>query len=260
MPKSSAVPAVAASAGLISAASPQPNGMIWTLSAAKGVRALNELNLSTHQQVTAVGANQTATSVTQSSTGVLALGLGSGKAGAVQLLASDGSVQHTIPVSAPVIDLQFGDNGTTLYALNGDARSASVAVINSASRKVTATIPVAVGVVSIVPSPDQSDLWTLQSSGTIDEISLANNRVVASFSANAPGIAMATSPDGDDLYVLKGNAQAANISVVKVATEVQTQVLPAAQHSVGLVVSLDGSQLYDLAGTSSYGNIQIISL
>lgn len=252
--------AEAASAGLVSAAAPQANGMIWTLSRVSGTRTLNELDLSTHKQVTAIGANRAAKSVTQSSSGVLALGLGRGQTGAVQLLASSGAVQHTIPLSAPVSDVQFGDNGTTLYALDGGAHAKSIAVIDTATRKVTTTVPVASGVVSFVPSPSQSDLWTLQRTGTIDEISLPSKRVVASFSVNDTGIAIATSPDGDELYVLKGTAQTANISVIRTATEVQTRAVAAAQHSIGLALSLDGSQLYDLVGTSSYGNIQIIDL
>lgn len=256
----SGVRVIAAAAALRSAGPPQPNGVIWTLSGDGGVRTLSELNLSSGKPQQAVGASADAISVTQSSSGVIALGLGSVRTGAVQILDSNAKPKYTIPLSDPAVEVEFGDNGTTLYALQKRDKVASVAVINSATRKITKSVPVSSAVVSFAVDPNQDSIWTLDRAGVIDSISLQTDRVQSSFSLHVAGVAIAASPDGAQLFVLRKDDGGDSISVVKSATEAQTNVLPAAANSVGLVVSLDGTQLYNLVGTAQYGNIQVISL
>ena len=251
---------IAGPAGLLSAGPPQPNGTIWTLSGHGKVRTLDALNLSTGNQQAAVGATATATSVTQSSSGQLALGVGSANVGAVEILnGSSATAQSTIPVGAPVRAVSFGDNGNTLYALNGTAKSASVSVIDTSTGKVVKTVPVPVDATSLVPAADQQTVWTVQRSGTVQSTSLKNGRALAAFSVGDPAISVTLSPTGNELYVLKGTRAKANIAEIKVATESMQKVLPAAAHSVGLQLSLNGAQLYDVVGGAHAGNIQLIT-
>ena len=253
--------AVAAPAGLLAGTVPQPNGTLWVLAGTNTVRTINEINLSTGTQSLSVGVSDTARALAQSSTGILALGLASSKAGAVELLnASTGAVTGTIPVGAPVMSVAFGDDGVTLYVLNGTAKTRSVTVIDTSAQKVTGTIGLPSDARSIVPTPDQKGIWSLQASGVVQETSLTSRKPTESFSTASPGIAVAVAPSGGVLYVLKGTGAQANIAVISVATERITSVLPAAASSVGLGVSLDGSQLYDFVGAPSYGNIQILDL
>jgi DNA-binding beta-propeller fold protein YncE len=197
----------------------------------------------------------------QSSTGILALGLGSVRAGAVELLnASTGAVAGTIPVGAPVMSVAFGDDGVTLYVLDGTAKTRSVTVINTSTQRVTGTIGLPSDARSIAPTPDQQAIWSLQASGVVQETSLTSRKPIESFPTGNPGIAVAVAPSGGVLYVLKGTSASANIAVISLATESVKSVLAAAANSVDLGVSLDGSQLYDFVGAPSYGNIQILDL
>ncbi|WP_249010373.1 YncE family protein [Conexibacter sp. DBS9H8] len=247
-------------AGLRSAGPPQPNGTIWTLSGSGRVRTLQALSLATGDAQKAVGAPASATAVGQSTTGLLALGLGTASTGAVDILnGANGTVQATVPVGAPVRALAFGNNGVTVYALDANAKSASVTVIDAATHKVTKTVPVPLDATALVPSTNQTAVWTVQRSGTVQETSLANGRAMVAFPVGDPGIGVAITPSGSTLYVLKGTAASANIAVVNLATESIQKVLPAAAHSVGLQLALNGSELYDVVGAGSFGNIQLLA-
>ncbi len=248
-------------AGLLAGTVPQPNGTLWVLAGTSSVRTINEINLPTGRQNLAVGVSDAAQALAQSSTGILALGLASSKTGAVELLdASTGAVTGTIPVGAPVMSVAFGDDGVTLYVLNGTAKTRSVTVINTSTQKVTATIGLPSDARCIVPTPDQRAIWSVQASGVVQETSLTSRKPIESFPTASPGIAVTVAPSGGVLYVLKGTSVQANIAVISVATERIQSVMAAAANSVGLGVSLDGSQLYDFVGAPSYGNIQILDL
>lgn len=250
---------IATPSGLIAGTMPQPNGTIWVLAGTRRVRTINEIDLATGRQRAAIGVSNAARAVAQSSTGSLAVGLGSARAGAVELRSASGALTGTIPVGAPVICLAFGDDGTTLYVLDGRAKTRSVTVIDTSTHRVTGTIGLPSDARSIVPTPNQRAIWSLQASGALQETSLSTRKPIESFPIGSPGIAVASSPNGGVLYALKGTPGTANIAVISAATEQIRRVLPAAADSVALGVSLDGSQLYDFVGSPSYGNVQILN-
>ena len=142
-------------------------------------RTVNELNLSSKAQQQAVGVSSNATAVTQSSTGLIALGLATKKTGAVELLSgSTGSVDATVPVSDPVMGLAFGDDGTTLYVLEGVAQVRAVAIVDTLTRKLERTIGLPGDAVGIVPTPSQKAIWSVQRSGVLQETSLTGNKPI----------------------------------------------------------------------------------
>jgi DNA-binding beta-propeller fold protein YncE len=234
---------------------------LWVLTGSGRVRAIDEIELGTGKPSASVGVSNTARTLAQSPTGTVALGLGSVKTGAIELFnGSTGTPTDTIPVGAPVMSVAFGDDGVTLYALDGRAKTRSVTIIDTSTDKVTGTVGLPSDARSIVPAPDQKAIWTVQASGTVQETSLTSRRPIESFFTGSPGIAAAVSPDGDVLYVLKGTSALANIDAISTATEHVTRVLPAAANSIDLSASLDGSQLYDFVGAPAYGNIQVLDL
>lgn len=230
------------------------------LSRTRGTRSLNEIDLVTNDQQTAVGANKTASTMAESSTGLLAVGLATRKTGAVQLLATNGLVADTVPVSAPVLDLAFGDDGVTLYALCSNGQATTVTVINTVTHKVTQTVGLPSDARSLVPTPSQTAVWTVEASGTVQETSLVTQKPISSFNLRDPGIAITISPSGRVVYVLKGTHAAANVAAIETETERTQHVFPAASNSVGLAISPDGDHLYDFVGSATYGNIQVIDV
>lgn len=255
------VHSLAGPAGLIAGAAPQPDGLVWVLSANRKNRTIGQVDLTNGEQKQAVGASAGASAVAQSSTGVVALGVGTAKTGTVQLVnASTGVLESSVPVGAPVGDVAFGDDGTTLYVLNGNAKSHSVTTVNTTTGKIVATMGLPSDARAIVPDPSQNAIWSLERSGSVQETSLTNHKPMASFSVGDPGVSIATSPNGRLLYVLKRAGDNTNIAVIDAGTERIEQILPAARNSVALSISSDGKRLYDFVGTSRYGNIQVIDL
>lgn len=252
---------LAAPKGVVSAASPQPNGTMWLLSGTARVKTLTSIDLSDGKTVRAVGVSSSASAVAQSPTGVLALGLATAHTGAVELLnATTGAEEGTVAVGAPVRSLAFGADGVTLYVLDGDASSTSVTVVNTTTDKAVTSFGQPHDATSVVPDPSQSAVWTLDRSGVIEETSLSSYKPMAAFPMGDPGLAIAAAPDGGLLYVLKGTAAGGNIAVVSTVTDSIKRLLPAAAGSVALALSPDGRMLYDVVGTPAVGNVQEIPL
>jgi hypothetical protein len=207
-----------------------------------------------------VSVSGAARAVAESSSGVIGLGLGTNRSGALQLLSgSTGKVSKTVPLPAPARQVAVGSDGSTFYVLTGTGTTASVTVIGAHGR-VQETVPMPADAVSVAPDPQQTSLYALERNGLVDQINISGYKVVAKFMAtskNETGESMAISPDGSTLYVLKTNGAASNIAEVNLSTESVRKVLPAPSHCVQVLVSAGGDQLYEVVGTATYGNIQV---
>jgi hypothetical protein len=247
--------------GVISAGQVQPNGTVWVLSGDPVVKTLSQIDISSKKTSQSTGVSSDAEAVAQSSTGLIALGIGTSNTGAIQFLnGSSAAVTGTVAVGAPVRALAFGADGVTLYVLDGTTTSASVTVINTSTEKVVSTIGVPTDAIDVVPDPTQTSIWTVEQSGNVQQTSLQSTKPIQQFAIGEPGISLAIAPNGGILYVLKGNQEISNIDVVSTGTDDIERVVGAAASSVGLVPSISGATLYDLVGSPNVGNIQAISL
>lgn len=249
---------VSAPRGLLAVGQPQPNGMLWALAGDRASKGLFELSLTTGHVAGSIPVSNAARSVTESLSGVVGLALATHSTGALELFnGSTGTPIRTIQLGAPARDVVAGSDGATFYVLNGTSRSASVTVVNSHDGSVQGTVPVPLDTVSVVPDTNGSGLYALQPSGQVSEIAVAGGRILSGFPVGGTARSLAMSPDGSTLYVLKDTGDDANVAEVNLATEGVQRVVPAAAHSVQLLVSADGQQLYQLVGTPQYGNIQV---
>ncbi|MGC8463980.1 MAG: YncE family protein [Acidimicrobiales bacterium] len=250
-----------APAGLLDAAVPQQNGVVWLLAGSASARAIHALDLSSGALVGVVPVSGTVSSLAQSSTGELADGVATATAGAVELRnGSTGALVATIPVGAPVRQVVFGADGNTLYVLDGNGTSTSVTVVDTGSRSVQGSFGVGLHTVAVAPSPDETSVWTLSSHGKVDQVAVAGGQVETSFTVGQSGTDLVVSPTGSRLFVLKGASGARNVAEVRVATEQVRTVLPAPADCVAIVLSADGQTLYDAVGTPSLGNLQAFTL
>ena len=250
---------LAAPKEVLAAADPEPDGLMWVLSGSARAKTLTSIDLSSGKVLASLGVSRAAGSLAASSTGLLAVGLATATAGAVELLnVTTGAEQGFVPVGAPVRSLAFGADGTTLYVLDGDAASTSVTVVDSVSDRILATFGQPHDAVGIVADPSQRSVWTLDRSGVVEQTSTSTGRPTSVFPTGGPGLAITESPSGGLLYVLEGGSSVSRIAVVSTAKDSVERVLPAAARSVGLAVSPSGGMLYDLVGAPGYGNIQEI--
>lgn len=251
----------AAPAGLAGAGQPQPNGTMWLLVSATGSKNIQPLDASSGKLLGAVPVSADASSIAELSTGLVALGTATASTGSVELRnGTSGALVRTVAVSAGVKFLAAGSDGTTVFALDGSAKAADVAMIDTQTGHVGATLPVSLGTVAVAPTPSGHNVYALAPNGTIEEIATSGGKATASFSVGHSGRGLAISPDGSQLYVLKGRGAVRNVAVVDTATEAVTEVLPAPVGTVAIALSPNGKTLYDAVGTATYGNVQAYSL
>jgi len=250
-------------AGLIAGAQPQPDGFMWLLARAGGTADLQELNLTTGKIGQVVPASSSSTSLAQSASGVIGVGLATASTGALELRnGAAGGLVASVPIGAPVREVVAGADGTTFYVLDGTTASASVTLVNDQTDKTSVSVPVPLDTVAVTVDPTGQTLSALRADGHVDQINLGTGAVEASFPVGTTPVQLTTSDTGTTLYVLKStNAGAgADVSVVDTTTESQKRALPAPTNSVGLQISPDGQTLYLVVGTPTYGNVQAFPL
>lgn len=234
---------------------------MWLLAQANGAATLQQLDVSTGKIGSVLPESSSARALAQAPSGDLAVGLGTGTTGAVEIRnGSSGALVATVPIGAPVKGLVAGADGATLYVLNGTAASSSVTLVSLQTDHASTSVPVPLGTVSIAVDPSEQHLFALTASGHVDEINVGDGAVLAEFSAGSAPIQAAISDTGSTLYVLKHAGSGTNVGEIDLATERQTGVLPAPAKCVGIIVSPAGGHLYDVVGTSSVGNVQVFPL
>ncbi len=250
-------------AGLIAGAQPQPNGFMWLLARTGTTADLHELNLTTGKIDQVVPASSSSTSISQSPSGVIGVGLATTATGALEFRnGSSGALIATVPIGAPVKGVVAGADGTTFYVLDGTTSSMSVTLVNNQTDKVSVSVPVPLDTVAVTVDPTGQTLSAVRADGHVDQITLGTGAVSSSFPVGVTPVQIASADTGSTLYVLKSTNGGAgsDVGVVDTATESQTRALPAPADSVGLQVSPDGRTLYLVVGTSGFGNVQTFPL
>lgn len=251
---------VPAPRGVLAAAMPQANGVMWALAGSGGSRGLFEFELPGGQVVGSVPVSGAAQAVAQSQTGLIGMTLATRTSGALELLdGGTAKLIRAVPLAGPARDVVIGSDETTFYVLTGTAAASSVAVVNSRQGRVLSMVPVPRDSVSVVADVQQTTLFVLERDGRISEVSIADGKVMTSFVVGSSGRSLARSPDGKTLYVLKGTDATSNVAVVDIAAESVRRALPAPQHCLEVLTSAGGGQLYEVVGTAGYGNIQVFA-
>jgi dTDP-glucose pyrophosphorylase len=250
--------AVAGPKAELDATAPSAQGDSWVLTSTATGSNLQSINVNTGKVTEIIPTPLHSRAVAQSEGGALGLGEGTDTSGAVEFLRAPAATPTgVVAVSGPVISLAAGVDGVTFYALEQVHANRAVAVINSLTHKVSATLPMPSDAVSIAVDPGQSQIYALGSGGLTSIVSIATGKVTSQFPTGAAGRFLAISPDGSTLYVLDGSPILDNVAVVDVATEAIVRYLPAPQYTTAIAPSIDDSTLADFVGTPSMGNVQL---
>jgi YVTN family beta-propeller protein len=151
------------------------------------------------------------------------------------------------PSSLALAPLSSGNAGgqpagnQRLYAAQFTANS--VAVVDTVSRALVATIPVGKGPLRIAISPDGLTAYVVNSgSSSVSAISTATNTVVATVPVGSSPTTLVLARDGSRLFV--ANLLSGTISVIATASNTVTGTWPAAPGINAVAVSVDGETLY----------------
>jgi len=175
------------------------------------------------------------------------------------------TVIATIPVGTQSTDLEgsqpfgaaFSPNGATVYVVydNPYPEPGDMAVINTASNRVTATIGFAVGIGDVTLSPDGSIAYVDISGGsTIEAINTANYSVVANIPAGSGPDGFVQIPNTSNVYITNGSTS--SVTVVDLATDTDIATIGVGKDPEGIVLSPDGSTAY--VANNITGSVSVI--
>jgi YVTN family beta-propeller protein len=182
----------------------------------------------------------------------------SGHAGtAVSVIhTATGTVIAAIPVDQPNslgqqdVHLAVSADGSKLYVAGyptqgSDAGQGTVTVIDTATRAITATIPVGTNPSEIVLSPDGSRAYVPNSlSNTVSVINVATDSVTATIATGTNPTRLALSPDGSRAYLV--NTGSKTVSVIDTATNttIRTLISRSGAKPVDVAMSPNGTTAY----------------
>jgi len=137
----------------------------------------------------------------------------------------------TITVMQPV--------GIGPYAYITNSGDNTVSVIDTATNKVTAMIPVGDDPRGIAASPDGKKVYVIDGGG-ISIIDTVTNTVTATVDVESSFYGIVVNPAGTKVYVAGGNF----VSVIDTATNKVTATIPVGNSPSGVAVIPDGSRVY----------------
>jgi hypothetical protein len=252
---------IPAPAHTISLTSPRTDGSIWVLSGTSAEKTISRLDATSGHVQAIVGINPNATDLAESSSGILAVSIGSGPTGSVDLRqGSDGADIATVATSGPATRLAISQTGNLFFALIESAGAESVAEINAQTHALVTSVAVPPTTTDVVPVDDGSSLWALLTNGTVEEFSTTAPHALTMFSTGPSGTRVALSPDGATMYVLRASGTTANLALVALSTQSVHRVIPAPAGATAIAVSLDGRTVYDAATAGTTSDIQAFGL
>jgi hypothetical protein len=234
----------------------QENGTFVVLAGTTSTKGIFVYDLATHHETGSYSVSALADSVTELSSGIMAVGLDGQGVGAVDLYSNSGTFIASVPVARPVISLSLATNGTSVLVLEGTQSSRAVAILDTSTRLATTTIPVASNTVAVADSAHGNEIYGLGSSGTVDVYASATGQEIGGFVVGHSGYSLTLAPNGTQLYVLKGRNGVRNVAVVDLSTQRDLRALPAPAGAVALQPSLGGQHLLELASVAGSSNVQ----
>jgi YVTN family beta-propeller protein len=131
------------------------------------------------------------------------------------------------------------------YVANGDDNT--VSVIDTATNKVTATVPVGSGPSKVAITPDGTKVYvTNVGSDDVSVIDTATNKVIATVPVELWPSEIAVSPDGKKVYVANegGFISGKSISVINTTTNTVIATMDLGKRPLPIVITPDGKELY----------------
>lgn len=157
------------------------------------------------------------------------------------------SALFTGPNTSPS-GIAISPDGSTLYVTNqgGSPSPGSVAVINTATHAIKATVTVGKSPLGIVVSPDGSKIYVSNQGSGVSVIDAATNTIISTLPVVGSS-ALTINHSGTLLYVTTaGNT----ISVINTVTNVEQSTIAVGQNAHALKVSQDDKKVYVVNGDS----------
>lgn len=126
------------------------------------------------------------------------------------------------------------------YVTNTDCDT--VAVIDTVTNTVVATIPVGSHPFGVAITPDGTRAYVANFGGTVSVIDTVTNTVIATVPVGGTPGAVAITPDGARVYIANGSSN--SLSVIDTGTNTVVDTVLVGVPSRGVAITPDGSRLY----------------
>ncbi len=157
------------------------------------------------------------------------------------------------------LDLMARPAAAAPFAYIVNEGSANVSVIDTATNKVVATIPVGNNPFAVAVTPDGTHVYVtilnLGFGNSVAVINTASNAVVATIQVGVDPFGVAVTPDGTHVYVT--NIGSNTVSVIATASNTVVATVPVAVGPLGVAVTPDGKHVYVANNGSS--NVSVIA-
>ena len=139
--------------------------------------------------------------------------------------------------------------GASQFAYITNAQSNSVSVIDTATNKVTATIPVGSNPLGVAINPNGTKVYVGNAlSNDVSIIDTATNNVIAAVRVGNSPQGVAVSPNGKNVYVT--NRYSNNVYVIDTTANTVVSTVNTGKYPEGVAVSPDGKKIY----VTNYGD------
>ena len=138
------------------------------------------------------------------------------------------------------------------YVTNTDCDT--VAVIDTVTNTVVATVPVGNGPFGLAITPDGMRAYVANADGTVSVIDTVTNTVIATVPVGGDPFGVAITPDGARVYV--ANSGSTSVSVIDTGTNTVVDTISVGVFSLGVAITPDGSRVY--VTTDESGPIMVI--
>jgi YVTN family beta-propeller protein/VCBS repeat-containing protein len=273
VPISSAVPTVTAAVGVGTepiGVAVSPNGTTAYV-ANDGSNTVSVINTATNTVAAtiAVGADPYDVAVNPNGNLAYVTNLGAGTVSVIDTNPTSptyDTVTANIPVADPV-GVAVSPNGSLVYVTTqAGVDGPTVAVINTATNTVTATIPVSTTPYFVAVSPNGDNVYvtnygnSTRGAGTLSVIdtnpaSPTYDTVTATIAVGRLPQGVAVSPNGSFVYVT--NEDSGTVSVINTASNAVTATIPVGSAPFGVALSPDGSLAY--VTNAGAGTVSVIN-
>jgi len=144
--------------------------------------------------------------------------------------------------SAASADTEQNASSVVSHAYIANNPDTTVSVIDTATNKVTATVPVEYGTVGVVVNPTGTKVYVTNVYGSVYVIDTATNKVTATVPVEGGPYGVAVSPDGKKVYVTTDEDN--TVSVIDTATNRVTATVPVEGGPYGVAVTPNGKKVY----------------
>jgi YVTN family beta-propeller protein len=157
-------------------------------------------------------------------------------------------------VLAPAVALGARPAEAAPFAYVANSGSNTVSVIDTATNKVVATVPVGTNPAGVAVTPDGTKVYVAnENDNTVSVIRTATNTVVRTVPVGTAPVGVAVSPDGTKVYV--ANFKSNNVSVIARPGNTVVATIPVGSGPSGVAVTLDGAHVY----VTETGDVSVIA-